>query len=247
MPQSIITCARCGTVKTKSGSACSLCGSLDQSVTVELVGLESHCKEGNVGTVAEERDASGKQLQIRNQTPEGARSHEQLADGAVSLSIQGPTQTGRKGEARALDTFLNRLRQDGHEPVLEAGRDDRGEDGILILQDGRLTLQVVTVPSSPKLWRDANRGTATTSVPVSDASEWIRHAVSAKSTNTSPAERASTIVVLDAGLAAVLSAHEVVDAYLALYGDPHLEFGLASIWLVGPTSSTTSRLGTGRP
>jgi hypothetical protein len=233
-------------VKTKSGCACSSCGSLDQSVTIELVGVESRCDVGNVGTVAEERDASGDQFRIRTQTPEGASAHELLGDGVVSLNIHGPTQTGRKGEARALDTLLSRLRQEGHQPVLEAARDDRGEDGILLLQDERLTLQVVSVPSYPSLWRDANRDSATTSVPVADAAKWIRDAVFAKFTNTSPAERGTTIVVLDAGLAGVLSAHEVVDAYLTLYGDPHLEFGLASIWLVGPTPSTTARFGTGR-
>lgn len=246
-PQAIITCARCGTVKPKSGSARSLCGSLDQSVTVELVGVESHAEVDNVGTVAEERDASRKQFRVGTQTPKGARSHEVLADGVVSLNIHGPTQTGRKGETRAVDTLLSRLRQERHRPVLEAGRDERGEDGILLLQDERLTLQVVSVPSCPNLWREANRDSAMTSVPVAGAAKWIRDAIFAKFTNTSPAERAKTIVLLDAGLAGVLSAHEVADAYLALYGDPHLEFGLASTWLVGPTSSTTTRLGTGRP
>jgi hypothetical protein len=233
-------------VKTQSGSACSLCGSLDQPVTIELVGVKACCEVGNVGTVAEERDTSGEQFRIRTQTPEGAHSHELLADGVVSLDIHGPTQTGRKGEARALDTFFTRLRQQGHQPVLEAGRDERGEDGILLLQGERLTLQVVSVPSFPKLWRDANRDSAKTCVPVADAAKCIRDAVFAKFTNTSPAERPTSIVVLDAGLAGVLSAHEVADAYLALYGDPHVEFGLASIWLVGPTPSTTTRLGTGR-
>ena len=81
---------------------------------------------------------------------------------------------------------------------------------------------------------------------LADAAKWIQDAAFAKFTNTSPAERAITIVVLDAGLAGVLSAHEVADAYLALYGDPHIQFGLASIWLVGPTPNTTTRLGTGR-
>jgi hypothetical protein len=245
-PRSIITCARCDTVKTQSGSACSMCGSLDQSVTVEGVGMEARGELGAGGTVTEERDASGEQFRIQTQTPGGARSHELLAAGVVSLNIHGPTQTGRKGERRALDTLLSRLRQEGHQPFLEEGWDERGEDGILLLQGDRLTLQVVSVPSDPKLWRDANHESATTSVPVADAAKWIRDAVFAKFTNTSPAERATTIVVLDAGLAGVLSAHEVADAYFALYGDPHLEFGLASVWLVGPTPSTTTRLGTGR-
>ena len=246
MPHSIITCARCGTLKTKSGAACASCLSMDESVTVGIDGVAACGKAGNVGTVAEERGASGEQFRIRTQTPGGARSRELLADGVVSLNIHGPTETGRKGESRALDTLLSRLRQEGHQPVLEAGRDERGEDGILLLQDKRLTLQVVSVPSDLKLWRDANRGSATMSVTVADAAKWIRDAVFAKFTNTSPAERATTILVLDAGLAGVLSAHEVADAYLALYEDPHFEFGLASIWLVGPTPSTTVRLGAGR-
>jgi hypothetical protein len=223
-----------------------LCGSLDQSVTIKVAGAEARFESGKVGTVREERDASGEPFRIRTQTPEGARSDELLADGVVSLNLHGPTQTGRKGEPRALDTLLSKLRQEGRQLVLEAGQDERGEDGILLFQGERLTLQVVSVPSCPKLWRDANRDSATTSVPVADAAKWIRDAVFVKFTNTSPAERGTTIVVLDAGLAGTLSAHEVADAYLALHGDPHLEFGLASIWLVGPTPSTTTRIGTGR-
>jgi len=223
-----------------------LCGSLDESVTVELVlEVESRSEVGNVGTVAEERDDSGATFRIRTRTPEGASSHELLADGVVSLDIRGPTQMGRKGEARAIDTLLSRLRQDGYQPALEEGRDDHGEDAILLLQGERLTLQLVSVPGIPTLWRDANRDSAMTAVPVADAVKWIRDVVLAKSTNTSPAERATTIVVLDAGHAGILSAHEVVDAYLTSHGDPRIEFGLAGVWVVGPTASTTTRLGAG--
>ena len=243
--QSVITCARCGTLKTVSGSACSSCGSLDQSVTIELVGMEARCELGNVGTVAEERDASGAQFRVRVQTPAGARSDALLGDGLVSFNIRGPIQIGRKGEPRALDTLLCRLREEGHLPTLEAGRDQLGEDGILLLQGQRLTLQVVSVPSCPELWRDANRDSVTTAVPVADGAKWVRDGIVAKFTNTSPGERPKTILVLDVGLTGILSAHEVADAYLALHGDPHIEFGLASIWLVGPTPSTTTRLGTG--
>lgn len=245
-PQSFITCVRRGTPKTKSGSACFLCNSLDQSVTIEVAGEEVRFGLGNVGTVTEERDAVGGQFLVRTRTPEGARSDELLTDGAMSITIHGPTQTGRNGEPRALDTLLSRLRQEGHQLVFEPGRDECGEDGILLFQHERLTLQVVSVPSIPKLWHDANRDSATICVPLADATRWIRDAVYAKFTKTSPAERATTIVVLDAGLAGVLSAHEVADAYLGLHGDPHLEFGFASVWLVGPTLSTTRRLGTGR-
>lgn len=240
-----MSCARCGTLKTISGSACSSCGSLDQTVSIELVGLVARCELGNLGTVAEERDASGARFRVRVQTPAGARSDALLVDGVVTLNIHGPVEIGRKGEPRALDTLLCRLREDGHQPILETGRDQLGEDGILLLQDQRLTLQVTLVPSCPKLWRDAIRDSAATSVPVADGAKWVRDAVVAKFTNTSPAARATTILVLDAGLAGILSAHEVVDAYLALHGDPHIEFGLASIWLVGPTPSTTAQLGTG--
>ncbi len=49
MPQSVITCARCGTVKTNSSSACTSCGSLDQSVTTDLIGVETRGEIGNIG------------------------------------------------------------------------------------------------------------------------------------------------------------------------------------------------------
>ena len=236
-------CARCNTVKIDSGSRCSLCGSLDQSVTVELVGVEARAEVGDVGTVVEQRDASDGQFQIRTQTPEGARSNGLLAGDTVSLGIHGPTKTGRTGEARAIDVLLSKLLQDGQEAVLEVGRDDRGEDGVLLLHGDQLTLQVVSLPSDPKLWRDANSGSATRNVPVVHATMWIRDAILAKFAKTSHAECTKTVLVLDAALAGILSAHEVVGSYLALHGNPRTEFGFHSGWLVGPTLSTTTRLG----
>lgn len=244
MSRPIITCPHCGTDKAISGSACSSCGSLDQSVAIEPVGVGTCGKVGNVGKVAEERDASRAQARILLQTPAGAHSDTLLTDGVVSLNIHGAIEIGRNGEPRALDTLLRKLQEGGHQPILEAGRDQHGEDGILLLQGLRLTLQVVTVPSCPKWWRDANRDSAMTAVPVVEGANWIRDAVVAKLTNTSPAERETTILVLDVGLTGILAEHEVVDAYLELYGDPNLEFRFASIWLVGPTTSTTTQLGT---
>jgi hypothetical protein len=240
-----MTCARSGMHKTISSSACSVCGSLDQSVTVELVGQDIHTKQGNVGTVTEERDATGAQLQVRNRTPEGAHSDALLTDGSVSLNISGPIQIGRKGESRALDTLLCKLLQEGHQSTVEAGRDSFGEDGILRHNGECLTLQVVSVPSSTTFWRDAILGSVTVAVSLADGVKWVRDAVVAKIAHTPPAERGRTILVLDAALAGVLSAHEIADAYLGLYGDPQVEFGLAGIWLVGPTTSTTMQLGIG--
>ncbi len=114
MSKSTITCTVCGTVKTTSGSSCSSCGSLEESVAIQVDGAELRIEPGRVGTVTEERDISGEQFRIRTRTPEGARSDELLANGVVSLNIKGPTQMGRKGERRALDTLLSKLRQDGH-------------------------------------------------------------------------------------------------------------------------------------
>jgi len=161
----------------------------------------------------------------------------------VSLDIQGPIQIGRKGEPRALDTLLCKLREEEQQPILKSGRDQFGEDGILQLQDKCFTLQVVSLPSCSDLWRDANRDSARKSVSVEVAAKWIWDAVFAKSNNTSPVERPKTILVLDAGLAGIISTNEVTNAYLSLYGDP-IKFGFKSIWLVGPTTNTTILLGT---
>lgn len=194
--------------------------------------------------VAEEHTVSGAQFRVRVQTPTGASSDALLATGDVSLNVRGPTQLGRNGEPRVFDTLLCKLREEGHQPIFKEGRDQFGEDGILQFQGQDLTLQVVSVPSCPKLWRDANRDSAKTVISVEDGAKWIRDAVRAKFTKTSPRERPKTILVLDVGLVGILSAQEVTNVYLACYGEPHLEFEFASIWLVGPTPSTTTRLGT---
>jgi hypothetical protein len=246
MQQRVITCVQCGTEKAEPDSTCSLCGSLNPSITIGLTGLELSSNIGNLGPVTEERNASGEQFRIRTQTPEGARSDELLANDIVSVKIKGPTQTGRKGEPRTINTLLNRLQQEGYQPIFEAGRDQHGEDGVLIIQNERLTLQIVTAPSIPKLWHDANLDSATKSMSVEGAAKCIQETICKKFNKTSQDELAKTFLVLDAGLVGILSAHEVVNAYLALYGDPYLGFGFANIWLVGPTPSTTTQLGTGR-
>lgn len=243
MQQSIVTCARCGMLKDISGAACSSCGSLDQSITIDLVGVELHCESGNVGTVTDERTASGAKL--RTQTPGGAHSDSSLTRKDVSFNINGSIEIGRKGESRALGTLLQKFQEEGFQVTLKTGQDDRGEDGVLQFKDQCLTLQVVLVPRCPKLWHDAIRDSVTTTVPITTSIEWIYEAIQAKHTKTSTGERAKTILILDVGLTGILSSNEVVSTYLDLHNDPHTEFKFASIWLVGPTSSTTIQLGNG--
>lgn len=225
-----------------SGSACPSCGSMD--VTVLAQGVEARSAVGNVGTVAEEGHISDGEFRVRVQTPGGARSEGHLTAADLSLKAGGAIEMGRKGEPRVVATLLAKLNQGEAQAELVPGaEDERGEDSILRIQGERRILQVVSVPSAREFWRDASRSTAEMSASVPDAVTWLRETITAKSSKTPPAERSKTILALDAVHAGVLARDEVMDAYHQLHGDPEDEFGFAGIWLVGPTVSTTTRLG----
>lgn len=204
-------------------------------------------KIGNVGTVTEERDISAARSQVKVQTPSGAHSDTFITNDVLALKLRGNIRSGigRPDESRTISVFLCKLREKGCEASLETGRDEFGEDGILQFQNQRLALQVVTVPSSPGLWQNANRDLINKTESKATSIKWIYDAIQTKHAKTSPNERAKTILLLDIGLMGVLAEKEVVDNYLKLHGDPHAVFKFSSIWLVGPTSSTTTQLGTG--
>lgn len=213
-----------------------------QSVTVGLTGVQARGEIGNIGTVGEARDAANGLYGIQVQTPKGARSDVTLSKDSISISIQGPTETGRKGEYRVLDILQQIFHGGGLRAIFEQGKDDYGEDQILRLDDEVFTLQIVTVPRNHNLWHAANTGLATTSGTAVDGASWIRDAILAKVNKTPLAERGKTILVLDAGLAGVLSAPEVLETYFERHSDPRHEFGLAAVLLVGPTTNTTKSL-----
>jgi hypothetical protein len=124
--------------------------------------------------------------------------------------------------------------------------DARGEDGKLTINGREMVVQAVTVPDKPSFWRDARLG-GRLSVDTPHALGWLASAIEEKAQRTSALQRPKTILAIDARHWGMLAAPTLVDAYLKAYGEPTVEYGLAAVWLVGPTNARCVRLGQGWP
>jgi len=180
----------------------------------------------------------------------GATSEARLShDGRVSLTVEGAGEVGTKGEPQALKTLRQKLQADGLAVTVsrEAARDARGEDAILTVDDRRYVVQLATAPGADKFWQDASAGSALTQVQMHSAVGWIRAALSKKVYGTRPAQWADTILALDARHSGVLATPPILESYLSRYSSPAVEFGFASVYVVGPTVPYCARLGEGTP
>jgi hypothetical protein len=127
----------------------------------------------------------------------------------------------------------------------ESARDDRGEDAIMRLDGDALTLQI-TVPPAEVFWREASKGSAREQ--IEHAARWLGSAVVRKAEQiVEPAQRAKTVLAIDAQHVGVLATLPVIEAYLDEFGDPASELGFSSVWVVGPTTSYCLRIGQGIP
>jgi len=241
-------CAACGAHLLETG-ACASCGRRDIVISPLASGgprIETFAPSIIVAGPDQE---SGDHM-IRVSDPD-ARSEARLnRAGQVSLNVEGADSVGRKGEARALKTLRQKLQHDGRTKVAisqKTARDELGEDAVLAVDEHRYVVQVVTAPSDERFWRAASTGSGRTQVETQRAVEWLRESVNAKAQKTSPAERPRTVILVDARHAGHLATPPILDSYITTFGSPTLEFGLASIWVVGPTVEYCARLGEGTP
>jgi hypothetical protein len=122
-----------------------------------------------------------------------------------------------------------------------------GEDGILVIASQRVTLQITTAPRDPSFWRDANTApSAATDVAVDHAAHWVHDSLAHKAASLSTIHKAQMILAVDAAHFGPLASQEVVTSYVSQFGEPRQEFGFGAAYIVGPTPSSTTRLGTGR-
>jgi hypothetical protein len=241
------SCATCGTALTEA-AACPACGRRD--VVVVPTGPAVLRFEGFAPTVIiDGPDAATGDAVIKVSAP-GAISETRLSkDGRVSLKVEGAGEIGRRGEPQALKPLRQKLQADGLVVTLsrEAARDARGEDAILTAGNERYVVQFVTAPGAEKFWQDASAGSALTQVQIQGAVEWIRAALDKKVYGTRPAQWADTILALDARHSGVLATPPILESYLSRYSSPAVEFGFASVYVVGPTVPYCARLGGGTP
>jgi hypothetical protein len=161
----------------------------------------------------------------------------------VSLTVDGAGDAGKRGEPRARKTLRQKLEANGLGVVVaKEWKDERGQDGVFTVAGQSFTVQFVTAPPETDLWQRARRGPVTRE---QGAVEWLRMAVQKKGRRFRSSE--PTILAVDAQHAGVLADETVLGQYVATYGSPALEFGFASVWVVGPTVQSCARIGEGIP
>lgn len=175
--------------------------------------------------------------------PQGTSVSRIAADGEISLVLQAPENVGRSGETRVAKHLRAWLEHEGWQAEFRPGEDGAGEDRRLKLGAGDYIAQIVTVPSAPRLWADAKRSSAETTVSTEGAVGWIYESINMKVAKTARQDRENMILVLDARYANPLTEPSVIDAYLSKHGDPSELHSFAGVCVVGSTSSHCARIG----
>lgn len=119
--------------------------------------------------------------------------------------------------------------------ILEGAVDANGEDGRLLVGDKQLTVQVVSIPADPRIWRELGRfGTSSTRGSLVDAIAIVRAAFEKKREIAR-----GTLLVLNAAHLGAVVGPLLIAAYLDCHGDPVAEFTLAGAWLAGASAHST--------
>ncbi len=227
---------------------CPKCGRpLETSLDVHRCAYVLHAEAGSfgitaqpVGLVVEGRPDSPEGRRVDSKPASGGRSFSRTeVDGGFTVELSGVLDRGRDNERHAIETLIKALRVSGRKASLNSeAQDERGEDGILILDGTRIGVQVVSVPAEPAVWKTlADGGSCEVTGTIDDAVKIIREALEHKR-----GKAVDTLLVLDAAHFGALVGPLLVQAYSRSYGNPEHEFSLAEAWLVGPTPRSVFRL-----
>jgi hypothetical protein len=142
------------------------------------------------------------------------------------------TEIGRPGEWHVVKVLVQALCARGHTASLLGGaQDGRGEDGRISLNNRTFSVQVVSVPTEPKIWRElAQRSSTAASGTLDDAVKMFRAAFEKKRNLAK-----GTILVLDTTHIGAVVTRRLLEAYQQTHGDPVAEFELRDAWAIGPT------------
>jgi hypothetical protein len=237
------SCQHCGTLLEQPERACPSCGKA-QGITVTPKPARMEFRGYAPTIVIHGREQSSGDTVTRVEAP-GASSRSRInARGDISISLTGVEGVGRPGEARVAKVLCAHLKAQGNDAEIRPGQDNRGEDRILEAGTS-FTLQVVTVPDKSDFWQSASTSSASTSVPLAQATQWLEDSIQKKVKRTPEKNRPEMILALDANHSASLAELGVVNAYLKEFGDPVTRFRLAEVWVVGPTAQQCIRVGSG--
>ena len=166
--------------------------------------------------------------------------------GDISLRVTGG-DAGQLGEPTVLHIFQSKLKQEALGYTLEAGSNQHGEDGILVVGSQRRVVQIVTGVTDPSFWTNARKGSASRRFTIAQAAEILNTAIVKKAERTVASQALKTVLLIDARQAAPLSSSVVLSEFVDRFGDPAAKYGFSSVWVVGPTANLTARLGGALP
>lgn len=193
-----------------------------------------------IGTVVESppNHSGGRRVEYRPASGGKAISDTDTV-GSFKAELSGRLERGKSNEPYVMKTLAAALRGQGHQVNRKRGaRDDRGEDGLLVVDGRQIEVQIVTMPVDPDVWK-----TLTATGAFSGAGDLhaqvalVRGALERKALSAK-----GTLVALDAAHFGAIVRRELVDAYLAKYGNPVKEFSFDDVWIVGPTVRSSIRL-----
>jgi hypothetical protein len=233
-----MVCVQCGQGLDAPDGACS-CAAL--TYVLNAGPGEMQITGQPIGVVVEGPPESPSGRRVDSRPALGGRSHSSTdGTGAFAAELSGPLDRGRLGEGHALEILIQVLRARGDEVTqLSCGRDDHGEDGLLLINGNRVPVQCVSLPVDPSLWRNLSlRDTASTSGLSQDAVQLVRQALIHKK-----GKATGTILVLDAAHVGAIVGPSLAESYRAAFGNPEEEFSLIEAWILGPTVRSAIRLG----
>jgi len=183
---------------------------------------------------------------IQYLSPVGSRSDSTLGRAGVEVTMRSPVDIGRRGEPVVVDRVISQLRADGREVTVLSHEDQRGEDRRINCDGENVTIQVIGVPSARTFLAEVSRGSASTSVSLDASIDWISDAVSKKAELYASVDRRKMLLAIDVRAVGVLVSPLVTTAIADRHGDLCQKAGFGSIWLVGPSDSRCTRLGSSR-
>lgn len=239
-------CSRCGATLPPDAGRCRACGE-HKGIAVPFPVVTARLTATPLTVVQAGRDPKTRDHTVKV-TAHEIRSEARLSEGGrVTLMVEGAGGVGRSGEPQLLKTLRMRLEQDGHQVSIQPGQDDAGEDALLSSGSNTFIVQAVTLPTAPDFWRDARISSAQTHVDTHRATDWLHDAIAKKAGRIPPEERRCILLALDARHTGILANPSILTQYLASHGDPSVQYGFASVWLVGPTTEQCVRIGNGEP
>lgn len=239
----LIKCTNCGEVFKEAIGPCKICGGIIE-LSIALTGIGAESSVGKVGNVIETR--SNNSHHIKYTAPSGTQSESSLSSSELIGFVKSPIDIGRPGENRVITCIKNHLTKTEKSYREIKSQDNLGEDGVLIIGNEKVIIQIVTMKPNDTFWKDVVHGKGEFTFNLNEAASRIMSTISRKARHYKNKDNSTKnmLLAIDVGHFGTLASSEFTDLYLSNYMDPATEFGFGAVWLIGPTENNIFYLGT---